>query len=127
MQTWLISLAIAAGGALGALARYWMSVWVQRVAGTDFPLGTLSVNVVGSLILGFLYSWSLTRADSAPLVRSLLMVGFLGSFTTFSTFSVETLNLLTAGAFGKSLANIVLSVSIALVAASIGAWFGRTV
>lgn len=127
MQTWLISLAIAAGGALGALARYWMSVWVQRAAGTDFPLGTLSVNVVGSLILGFLYSWSLTRADSAPLVRSLLMVGFLGSFTTFSTFSVETLNLLTAGAFGKSLANIVLSVTIALLAASIGAWFGRTV
>lgn len=113
-------LAIAGGGALGALARFWMSGWVYALLGRGFPYGTLAVNVLGSLVMGFLYVMLIERLNAAPEWRALLMIGFLGAFTTFSTFSLETLNLIEGGELAKAMANIVLSVALCTVAA----WFG---
>ena len=116
MQT----LAIAVGGAMGAVMRFWMSNGIYGLVGRDFPYGTLAVNVLGSLLMGFLYILFLERMSVEPEVRALLLIGFLGAFTTFSTFSIETLNLIEQADYAKAMLNMLLSV-IACVAA---AWFG---
>lgn len=116
MQT----LAIAVGGAIGAVMRYWMSNGVYGLVGRDFPYGTLAVNVLGSLLMGFLYILFLERMTVGPEIRALLLIGFLGAFTTFSTFSIETLNLVEQADYTKAILNMLLSV-VACVAA---AWFG---
>ncbi|MEN8206175.1 MAG: fluoride efflux transporter CrcB [Pseudomonadota bacterium] len=118
-------LAIAAGGALGALLRYWTAITVHNKLGTGFPYGTLTVNVLGSLLMGFLYIWLLERFAAGPALRAFLLVGVLGAFTTFSTFSLETLNLMEAGHIGKALANMLLSVSVCIAAAGLGVLTAR--
>lgn len=110
---------IALGGAAGALARYWMSSWVYRVLGTGFPWGTLAVNVAGSLAIGFLAVYLLDRTHSAEW-RALLIVGFLGAFTTFSTFSLETLTLIEEAELGRAIANAAVSVVACLAATWLG-------
>ncbi|MCW8918986.1 MAG: fluoride efflux transporter CrcB [Gammaproteobacteria bacterium] len=119
------TLAIAAGGALGALLRFWGASWVYSLLGRGFPYGTLVINVAGSLAMGFCYAWLVERASLGPEWRALLMVGFLGAFTTFSTFSIETINLLEGGALLKALLNVVLSVVLCVVAAWLGLVAGR--
>jgi CrcB protein len=121
------TLAIAAGGAAGAVARYWVSSGIYALLGRDFPYGTLAVNVLGSLAMGFLYVWLLERVTSAAELRALLLVGFLGAFTTFSTFSIETLNLIEQAAHLKALLNTLLSVVVCIAAAALGVWMGRTI
>ena len=117
--------AIAAGGALGALLRYWTSTAVHSRLGSAFPYGTLTVNILGSLLMGFLYIWLTDRLGSAPAVRAFLIIGLLGAFTTFSTFSMETLNLVESGHPGKALANVFISVTVCFVAASAGVFAAR--
>jgi len=119
------TLAIAAGGALGAVLRYWTVLAVHNRLGTNFPYGTLAVNVLGSLLMGFLYIWLLERFVASPAMRGFLLVGILGAFTTFSTFSIETLNLIEAGHTGRALANVLLSVSVCVVAAGVGVYTAR--
>jgi CrcB protein len=119
------TLAIAAGGALGALLRFWGANWVYSLLGRGFPYGTLVINVAGSLAMGFCYAWLVERASLGPEWRALLMVGFLGAFTTFSTFSIETINLLEGGALFKALLNVMLSVVLCVVAAWLGLVAGR--
>jgi CrcB protein len=119
------ALAIAAGGALGALLRYWTSVTVHGRLGSAFPHGTLTVNVIGSLLMGFLSIWLIDRMAAGPALRAFLLIGMLGAFTTFSTFSVETLNLLESGHAGKALANILLSVIVCITAAGLGVFAAR--
>lgn len=119
------ALAIAAGGALGALARYWVANGVYSVLGRGFPWGTLVVNVLGSLVIGFLYILFLERLTAGPEVRALLLVGFLGAFTTFSTFSIETLNLLEQADYFKAVTNMVVSVLACVAAAWVGVMLGR--
>lgn len=119
------TLAIATGGALGALLRFWSSNWVYGLLGRSFPYGTLAVNIAGSLAIGFCYVWLVERSILGPEWRALVMVGFLGAFTTFSTFSVETLNLLEGGAVLKALLNMLLSVVLCVVAAWLGMVAGR--
>lgn len=92
---------IAIGGAAGALARYGVGGWVQERAGFGFPWGTLVVNVVGCLLIGFALRY-LEAVRLAPEVRALVAVGVLGAFTTFSTFSYETVTLLEDGAWGRA-------------------------
>lgn len=121
------TLAIAAGGAAGAVARYWVSNGVYGLLGRDFPYGTLAVNVLGSLLMGFLYVLLLERVLAAAELRGLLLVGFLGAFTTFSTFSLETLNLIEQAAHFKAVLNMLLSVAVCLLAAIAGVWLGRAV
>ncbi|MGD2112922.1 MAG: fluoride efflux transporter CrcB [Gammaproteobacteria bacterium] len=118
-------LAIAAGGALGALLRYWTSVAVHGRLGAGFPYGTLTVNIVGSLLMGFLYIWLIDRMAAGPALRAFLMIGVLGAFTTFSTFSIETLNLLEAGQVSRALANVLVSVFVCIFAAGLGVYAAR--
>lgn len=118
-------LAIAAGGAVGAVLRYWTSLAVHGRFGTAFPWGTLTVNVAGSLLMGFLYIWLIERMAAGPALRAFLTIGLLGAFTTFSTFSIETLNLLESGQAGRALANVLLSVIVCISAAGLGVFTAR--
>lgn len=118
-------IAIAAGGAIGALLRYWTSVAVHARLGAGFPYGTLAVNVIGSLLMGFLYIWLIDRIAAGPALRAFLLIGVLGGFTTFSTFSMETLNLLESGQAGRALANVVVSVLVCVSAAAVGVLAAR--
>ncbi len=120
-------LAIAAGGAVGALMRFWASQWVYALLGRGFPYGTLFVNVVGSLLMGFLYTLLIDRIAIAPEWRGAILIGLLGAFTTFSTFSMETLNLIGFGEHFKALLNIVVSVVLCLGAAWLGLKLGREI
>jgi len=118
-------LAIAIGGASGALLRFWTSQGVHLLFGRSFPFGTLAVNVLGSLLMGVLYVYLLDRTQIAPEWRAALLIGLLGAFTTFSTFSIETLNLLEQGEQLKAIFNIVLSVGLCLGATWLGIVIGR--
>jgi len=117
---------IAGGGALGALLRFWVSSGVYSLLGRDFPWGTLAVNLSGSLAMGFCYVLLVERLALGGEWRALLMVGVLGAFTTFSTFSLETLNLIEEGEPLRALANVMFSVVFCLVAAWIGIVAGRS-
>lgn len=118
---------IAAGGAFGAVLRYGASVSVYSLFGRGFPYGTLFVNVSGSLLMGVLSVIMVERFDVGPEWRAAILVGVLGSFTTFSTFSIETLNLLEQGDMLRALANIVLSVLVCLLAVWFGVLIGRQI
>jgi CrcB protein len=118
-------LAIAAGGAIGALLRYWVSTTVQGRTASVFPYGTLTVNVVGSLLIGFLYILLIERLAAGPAVRAFMLIGVLGAFTTFSTFSMETLNLMESGHLGKALVNMLASVIVCVGAAGLGVLAAR--
>lgn len=121
------TLAIAAGGAIGALLRFWVSGAVYAIAGRSFPWGTLAVNVVGSLAMGFLYVLMVERLASAPEWRGFWLVGLLGAFTTFSTFSMETLNLVEQARYARALGNALLSVAACLGAALLGVLSARQI
>jgi len=118
-------LTIAAGGAGGALMRYWCSQGVHALLGRGFPYGTLTVNVFGSLLMGLLFVLLIERQFVSAEWRALLLIGVLGSFTTFSTFSIETLNLLEQGEALKAGLNILFSVSLCLIACWAGVILGR--
>lgn len=121
----LQALAIAGGGAIGALLRFYASSGIYAWLGRGFPYGTLFVNVAGSLIMGLFYVLFLERIQISPELRSALLVGVLGAFTTFSTFSIETLTLLEEGEMMKAILNIILSVTLCILAAWIGVLGGR--
>ena len=119
------ALAIAGGGAIGALMRFYASTGIYALLGRGFPYGTLFVNVSGSILMGFLYVWFLDRVQVSPEMRAALLVGVLGAFTTFSTFSIETLNLLENGEWIKGILNVLLSVLLCLAGAWLGVLLGR--
>ena len=115
------------GGAIGAVLRYGASLGVYSFMGRGFPYGTLFVNVTGSLLMGLLGVMMLERFNIGPEWRAAVLVGVLGSFTTFSTFSIETLNLLEQGDVMRAVTNIVLSVLVCLVAVWFGVLIGRQI
>ena len=106
---------VALGGALGALARYGISGWVYDRMGESFPWGTLVVNLVGCLVLGVAIRWLQVTAV-APGVRPFLTIGLLGAFTTFSTFSYETVALLQEGQWLRASLYVGGSVALGLIA-----------
>ncbi len=120
-------LMIGAGGALGAIGRYLLSSWVYSLTGRSFPWGTLAVNLLGSLLMGFLSVWLIERMTLSAEMRALLMVGFLGAFTTFSTFSLETLLLLEEGAVARAGVNIAVSVATCIFAAWMGTLIAKAI
>jgi CrcB protein len=105
---------------LGALLRYWMSTLMHNIFGREFPYGTLSVNVIGSVAIGLLYVVSVERFTANVELRAGLMIGLLGAFTTFSSFSLETLTLIQSGQQIKAVLNVILSVTLCLI----GCWAG---
>jgi CrcB protein len=118
-------LAIAIGGAVGAVLRFMVSTSVHRVMGKDFPYGTLTVNVLGSLLMGFLFIMLVERQISSIELRSGILFGVLGAFTTFSSFSFETLALMESGDWVKAMMNVLLSLSACLLATWVGLGIGR--
>lgn len=118
-------LAIAAGGSIGAVMRYLVSTGIYSWLGRGFPYGTLVVNVLGSLAMGLLYELFLQRLSISPEVRAALLVGFLGAFTTFSTFSIETINLIEQGDLLKAVTNMLASVILCVLAAWCGLQMAR--
>ena len=113
---------IALGGACGALARYWLYVLVHGTAPVKFPWATLAVNCLGSFAIGIAYVLIVERGAVHPDWRSVAMIGFLGAFTTFSTFSLEALALVEAGQMATAAAYVALSVTACLLAV----WSGMT-
>jgi len=113
---------VALGGALGSVARYGCGALAARLVGIAFPWGTLFANVTGSFVIGVLAA--LLTTDGRQLIagdaRAFLMIGLLGGFTTFSSFSVDTLNLARSGAWGAATANVVASVALSLIAVWLG-------
>jgi len=116
---------IALGGAVGAILRYGASIGIYSLFGRGFPYGTLFVNVFGSLLMGVLTVMLLERLDIGAEWRAAVLVGLLGSFTTFSTFSIETLYLLEQGESMRAVVNMVLSVLLCLAAVWFGVLLGR--
>ena len=117
--------AIAIGGTLGCWARYAQSNLVQAVFGRNFPFATLSINVTGSFLMGFLFIVTLERLMIPPSVRVGVLTGVLGGYTTFSTFEMETLLLAESGEFLKAGLYVALSVVIGFAAAFVGAYIAR--
>jgi fluoride exporter len=118
-------LAIGLGAVLGANARYFVALWAAARLGLGFPYGTLIVNTSGSLILGFLITIFLERLSVSPEVRLFLIVGFLGSFTTFSSFAVESLVLFQSGVLWKGIVNIFANNVLSLGCALLGVYVAR--
>ena len=115
-----IYVAIAVGGSLGAVSRYWMSTSTYQWLGFGFPYGTLAVNLLGSLTMGFLAELLVDRFHVSDEIRIGLLAGFLGSFTTFSTFAIDVLQLGTNQSAVKAVFYILLSVLLCVL----GAWAG---
>ena len=112
----MLSAVVAAGGALGALARFWVGLGAATVLGAGWPFGTLIVNVVGSFAIGTVASgpWA------TEIVRAAVVTGLLGGFTTFSAFSLETVRMIEAGRVGEALAYVVVQGGLCLGAAALG-------
>ena|SRR5688572_27355585 len=117
---------VAVGGAAGALARYALALWLTPLA-PAFPWATLTVNVVGSFLIGVVLVLSDERGTIDPLMRTLLAVGVLGGFTTFSSFSVETLRLWETRALWVAVANVGANVGACLLAVALGVATTRNV
>lgn len=117
--------AIALGGAAGALSRHFVASAVSRWAGSGFPFGTMTVNVLGSLLMGLLITLLAHRFEATPELRALITVGFLGSFTTFSTYSMETVLLVERGDLQAAALYAFGSLAVGVLALVAGMWLGR--
>lgn len=118
---WLL---IAVGGAFGAVLRFWLSQWVDGLARSPFPYGTLAVNLLGSFLIGLLWQWG-ERALLPATLRPLLVTGMLGALTTFSTFSLQNILLVEAGRLPLALLNAGVNVVGCFAAGYAGFAFGR--
>ena len=106
MLRWFL---VGVGGFVGTLARYWLSGVIARRYGETFPLGTLAVNAVGCFIIGFLFYFFYERSLTSPTSRTVLFIGLLGGFTTFSSYGLQTFTLLRDGELSLALANVIAS------------------
>ncbi|GIW88431.1 MAG: putative fluoride ion transporter CrcB [Isosphaeraceae bacterium] len=124
MNIWYQVGVLSLGGAFGVNARFWLGVWINRWASPQFPWATWIINVTGSFAIGFLTTW-LARWLPHPSARLLVVTGFLGGYTTYSTFAFESLTLWERGERGLSLAYIVSTVAVGFLAATLGVILAR--
>jgi len=124
MGAWV---AVAVGGALGSMARFWLAGAMAALTGPRFPWGTLLINVVGSFVIGLVAGFTLTpgRVGMHPDIRIFLMTGICGGFTTFSAFSLQTLELLQGGEFVPALGYVAGSVVLCVIGTYCGWLLGR--
>lgn len=114
-------LAIAVGGGLGSVLRFLLSRWIQGRTETGyFPWGILTVNLLGCLLIGILFGILVERFNVGPMVRSGIFLGILGGFTTFSSFSMDTITLFYSGAYGLAAIYVLLSVVVGILATGLG-------
>ncbi len=118
---------IGLAGALGTLARYGLSGWVQRLGDFSFPWGTLSVNLLGSALFGLVWAWGENRLIFTSELRAIILVGFMGGFTTFSSFAFETSMLIRDGQWLSALANVAAQNIIGVAALALGILAGRAI
>ncbi len=122
------TLAVAAGGAAGSMLRYWGTLLAARIGWVEFPWSTIVINVIGSFVIGWFATATMPGAayPASQEIRLLVMTGLCGGFTTFSAFSLQTLDLLRAGDFTGAAANVLLSVLLCLAATAAGHWLAAT-
>jgi CrcB protein len=118
---------ISLGGILGANARYWLGGWAAQRWGTTFPFGTLLINLSGSLVLGVFLTLATERFLIDPRWRVLFAIGFLGAYTTFSTYTYESVNLMLNGQWLPGVLNLLGSALLGGAAAAIGIFLGRLI
>jgi CrcB protein len=116
---------IAAGSAIGGVSRYLVGSLLQRLTGTGFPAGTLLINVSGSFLLGLIVQYAIETSAVSPELRGFLTMGFCGGYTTFSTFSYESLALIEDGQWTRAGLYILLSVALSIAAALLGVLAAR--
>lgn len=122
MQTILV---VAVGGALGALSRYSLGVWITNKWNQEFPMHTFLINISGAFLLGFLHILFIERLNVSPLWRLGIGVGFLGAFTTFSTFGYEVISLLESGSFMTAGLYTLLSILVGFTGVALGVGLAR--
>ncbi|MGL5648339.1 MAG: fluoride efflux transporter CrcB [Clostridium sp.] len=125
MQKIQLVLLVGCGGFIGAGLRYIISLGATRALGTHFPYGTLIANILGAIIIGFVMKLSLESAMISPNMRLFLTTGMMGGLTTFSTFSYETIGLLSSGEIGVGALNIGVNVGLSLIGVVIGMAIAR--
>lgn len=118
---------IGLAGAAGALTRYWLAGWVQQLVDTRFPIGTATVNILGSFLFGVVWSMAEERFSISSEARIIILSGFMGSFTTFSTLIFETGTLMQDSRWMLAAGNVVLQVILGLVCLFLGLSVGRMV
>lgn len=118
---------VGAGGFFGAVARYLVDGWVSRLTGAGLPWGTLVINVSGSFALGLLFALTIDRGVLPAEIRAPLMIGFIGAYTTFSTWMLESWRLVETGDLAAAVTNLAGSVGLGLVAVVLGLAAGRLV
>ncbi len=114
-----IFLSVGLGGFFGAIFRFSISSWIQKLSGSLFPFGTLGVNILGSFIIGFLFLY-FQYINLSIHQKAIFITGLLGALTTFSTFSWETLFMLQEGLWGKAITNIALNIFLSIGASFLG-------
>ena len=119
--------AVGVGGFVGSIARFWLASYVGQRMGTRFPYGTFLINVSGSFLIGLVMTILTERTHLSPTYRYLIPIGFIGGYTTFSTFEYETLRAIQDGQFTIGLLNIVLSVLVGFLMVWTGAMVGKAV
>ena len=121
------ALAVAFGGAFGALLRFGVCSATERYAGREFPYGTLLVNVLGGFLVGLILTAATKRYDISPLLRDALVIGCLGGFTTFSAFAWDTMSLASSGNMSHALLNTAANIVLALSAVWLGTVAARVI
>ena len=121
-----VVLVVGFGGAVGAILRWWVGVFMNQLLAPAF-VGTLVVNLVGSFMIGLLLIWFQGRLPISDVLRTGILVGLLGGFTTYSAFSMETVNMMMAGLYGRASAYVVVTVVVCLMGTWAGVMLGRSV